>query len=493
MERNRQIVIDTQANLPEKGRKKRPLQNNKSRQSHATRSFFQKTQLAKVLLIVATLFAVTGCSLLAAPAAPPPPTLLPTAVPWQPDQFVTSTGAVVDPASDVVPAVDPLIENLIAAVSQQQLTAYVQTLQNFGTRNAFSPTDDPNFGIGATREWIYDEFTRVGNGRLRVERQTFPLVYGSSSAEQINVIATLPGKLDNNQVIVITAHYDNRPPDAEDGETLAPGANDNASGVALLLESARLLSAYEWNQTILFAALSAEEQGAIGSRALVQRLFLEGQDVIAAFNYDAVGGRQGIPQSVRLFAANVQESPSGEIARYYEYVGGLYLPLFPARVINSLDREGRFGDQQEFVKAGLPGIRIIESEEDPALVNSRKDRWELVDFRYLQQVTQLNTAVTASLAGGPARPALPLIETTGDPGAYRLRWPVDPQAAGYVISFRPIIQETYPPFRFVRAREAGDVILTGLDPAATYAVSMTAVDENGRPGPFTPEVIIEGK
>ncbi|HID50984.1 MAG TPA: M20/M25/M40 family metallo-hydrolase [Anaerolineae bacterium] len=463
-----------------------------TRMERIRRIFTDKQKGIVRLLFAVSLFAITGCSVLKAPETPPTPTLLPTAVPWQLDQPAPA-GTVVDPVSDVVPAVDPLIENLVNAVSQQQLMAYVQTLQSFGTRNSFSPTDDPNFGIGAAREWIFDEFTRVGNGRLQVERQPFPLVYGNSSAEQMNIIATLPGKANNNQAIVIMAHYDNRPPDAADGETLAPGANDNASGVALLLESARLLSAYEWNQTIIFVALAAEEQGAFGSRNFVQRTFLQGLDVIAAFNYDAVGGRQGIPQSVRLFAVNVQQSPSGEIARYYEYVGGLYLPMFPVRVINGLDREGRFGDQQEFVNAGLPGIRIIESEEDPDLVNSKRDRWELIDYNYLQQVTQLNVAVTATLAGGPTTPEIPLIEAADTPGAYRLRWPVDPQAAGYALSFRPIAQENYPLFRFVRAREAGDVLLTGLDPAVTYAVSMTALDENGRPGHFTPEVIIEGK
>ncbi|HGG05061.1 MAG TPA: M28 family peptidase, partial [Aliiroseovarius sp.] len=243
----------------------------------------------------------------------------------------------------------------------------------------------------------------------------------------------------------------------------------------------------------IFVALAAEEQGAVGSNTFVQRAFLQGLDIIAAFNYDAVGGRQGIPQSVRLFAPNLQQSPSGEIARYYEYVGGLYLPMFPVRVINALDREGRFGDQKEFVNAGLPGIRIIESEEDPSLVNSKKDRWELVDYNYLQQVTQLNVAVTATLAGGLTTPEIPLIEVADTPGAYRLRWPVDPQAAGYALSFRPINQAEYPLFHFVRARDAGDVVLTGLDSTTTYAVSMTALDENGRPGPFTPEVIIEGK
>lgn len=433
---------------------------------------------------------LAGCSLIEAPPRPAMPTPVPTAVPWDLSQFPANE-MVLDPVSDVVPQVDPQIAGLVDLVSQQQLMGYVQTMQSFGNRNVFSLTDDPNFGIGAARQWLVNEFERVGNGRLQVTVQEFPLFFNGLSTTPYNVVATLPGRVESKDLIVIVAHYDNRAPEPTDGETFAPGANDNGSGIALLLESARLLSAYEWNHTIVFLAAAAEEQGTFGSRHFVQTAFLDGMNIVAALNYDAVGGRDGIPEYARLFASNLLESPSGELGRYYEYVAGLYLPTFPVQVIDALDREGRWGDHREFVNAGMPGIRIIESIEDPDLVNSRQDTWERINYGYLQQVVQMNIAVVANLAGAPATPQTPVIQALDSPGDFWLRWPTDPNAAGYAISFRPIAVGSFPTFRFVRASQAGNVALTGLDPNTRYAVSVTALDENGRLGDFTPEVIIE--
>ncbi|WP_420629779.1 M28 family metallopeptidase [Candidatus Leptofilum sp.] len=433
---------------------------------------------------------LVGCGLVEAPETPPVPTPVATAVSWDVSQFPAGE-MVNDPVSDVVPKIDPQIAGLVDAVSQQQLMGYVQTMQSFGNRNVFSVTDDPNFGIGATRQWLVDEFVRVGNGRLEVTIQEFPLFYNGLSTTPANVVAALPGLNSNNDIIVIIAHYDNRAPEPTDGETYAPGANDNGSGIALLLESARLLSAYEWNQTIVFLAAAAEEQGTFGSRHFVQTAFLDGMNVIAAINYDAIGGRSGIPQYARLFAPNLRESPSGELARYYEYIVGLYLPTFPIQVIDALDREGRWGDHREFVNAGMPGIRVIESVEDPDLVNSRLDTWDRIDYSYLEQIVQMNIAVVANLAGAPPTPQTPIIQTLDSPGDFWLRWPTDQNAAGYAISFRPITEGSFTTFRFVRANEAGNVALTGLNPATRYAVSLTALDENGRLGDFTPEVIVE--
>lgn len=443
----------------------------------------------QLLFFLILALGLAGCGALEAPVHPPVPTPVATAVPWNGAQLPPGE-VVLDPVSDVVPEVDPQIANLIASVSQQQLMGYVQTMQSFGNRNVFSVIDDPAFGIGATRQWLVDEFTRVGNGRLQVAIQEFPLFYNGLTTTPYNVVATLPGQVGNNDLIVIMAHYDNRAPEPTDGETYAPGANDNGSGIALLLESARLLSAYEWNQTIVFLAAAAEEQGTFGSRHFVQTAFLNGQNIIAAINYDAVGGRPGIPQYARLFAPNLRESPSGELARYYEYIAGLYVPAFPLQIVDALDREGRWGDHREFVNAGMPGIRVIESVEDPDMVNSRTDTWDRIDYNYLQQMVQMNLAVVANLAGAPPTPQTPIIQALDSPGDFWLRWPTDPNAAGYAISFRPLAEGSFTTFRFVRANQAGNVALTGLDPTVTYAVSMTALDENGRLGDFTPEVII---
>ena len=191
---------------------------------------------------------------------------------------------VTDPVSDVVPTVDPAIESLITEVSQQQLMAYIRQLETFGTRNAFSDTQSETFGIGAARRWIFNEFVRVGNGRLTVEFQDFPLSYNGYTADQSNIVATLPGKGEGTGILVLMAHYDNRPPDVTDGFSRATGANDNGSGISLLIETARIMSSRDWNQTIVFLATSAEEQGAFGARYYAENAFLDGKNIISALN-----------------------------------------------------------------------------------------------------------------------------------------------------------------------------------------------------------------
>lgn len=433
---------------------------------------------------------LSACGLAELPEKRLVPTPLPTARPWE-INLAPSGKLVFDPISDVVPRVDTDIAGLVKAVSEQQLKGYVQTLESFGTRNIFSSQDDASFGVGAAQQWIYSEFSRVGNGRLQVEYQDFPVYYAGFNTGAKNVVATLPGTADSNDAIVMMAHYDTRPEDATDGESLAPGANDNGAGVALLLETARVMSSRQWQQDIIFVATAAEEQGTLGAKQFVQESFLGGTDVVAAINYDGIGGERGIPQSIRLFAPNLHQSPSGDLARYYDFVAGLYVPKFPIDVLDQLDRDGRYGDHREFVNVGIPGIRLTQSVENPDLLNSRRDTWQRVDYNYLQQVVQMNVAVVANLAGAPDTPEVPLIRAMTEPGNYQLNWTVDPQAAGYVIAFRPTSEGAYPTFKYVRALEAGNVALTGFNPDLRYAVSMSALDEYGRVSDFSDEVIIE--
>jgi Peptidase family M28 len=241
----------------------------------------------------------------------------------------------------------------------------------------------------------------------------------------------------------------------------------------------------------MFIAMAAEEQGTFGSRHFAQNAFLDNLNVLGVINYDAVGGRLGIPQLVRLFAENLRGSPSGEIGRYYEYIAGHYLPTFPVVILDALDREGRWGDHREFVQLGMPAVRVMESEEDPDLLNSNLDTWSLIDYAYHQKIVQLNVAFLANAAGAPPPPVQPTIVPFGDrPGTYLLTWPVEPGVAGYAISFRPVTSPSYEPFRFVRAENAGNVVLTGYDPNTTYAVSIAALSESGRLGLFTAETIV---
>ncbi len=464
------------------------------------------TSKRRLLRFAPLLVFLFSCALLA-----PPTLVIPTSIPPPPplpgsEQEVVEVSvegfippdpanAVTNPVSDVFPNVDPDIETLINAVSEQQLTAYVQQLEGFGTRNAFSPVNQDNFGVGAARRWIQQEMIRVGaasGGRLVVQNDPFLLDYEGFTAEQENIIATLPGTEPGAGVIVIMAHYDTRSVDETDGLTRAPGADDNASGVAMLIESVRLLSSRSWNQTIIFAALAAEEQGTHGSRDLVQQLIRDGRNVIAAINYDTIGGRPEIPRSVRLFAPDLGRSPSGALARYYNYMGRLYVPSFRIEIIDALDREGRWGDHREFVYAGMPGIRITESIENEDLINSKLDTWEKLDYSYLRQVTQLNISAVANMAGSPIPPAAPTVVKMATAGSFLLTWPRDPNAAGYAISFRETTSDirNYPSLRFVNNAEAGNVVLTGFDPSKSYIMSMAAIDSRGRMSMFSPEVLI---
>lgn len=443
-----------------------------------------------LLLVFASTIIGSGCSQFDQPDDIILSTPVATAPPLQ-EVLAKTQGVVVDPTGGLVPVVDRECETLVNAVSQQQLIGYVQRLEGFRTRNSFSETESIDFGIGAARRWIFDEFERVGGERLQVEFQDYPFNFQGESTTQRNVIATLPGRGDHPGVIVLMANYDTRAEELLDGTSFSPGADDNASGVANLLEAARLLSSGTWNQTIIFAALTAEEQGTYGSRYFVQDAVLDGMWIDAAINNDMIGGRLGIPQSVRLFADGPDTSNNRQLARYIDYLGGLYLPTFPIQTVNALDREGRWGDHREFVNAGIPAIRLIESEEDLDIQNSEFDRWDLIDYDYLQKVVQLNMATLCNMLAGPPPPAPPSVVPADEPGSFALTWQVSPSAAGYAISFRPIGEKRYPPFRFVRASEAGNVILTGFEPDVPYGVSLAALDENGRLGYFSPEIIVE--
>jgi hypothetical protein len=431
-----------------------------------------------------------ACALLEGPQRPVIPTAVATPLAVNIGGGIPSE-TVFDPVSSIVPSLDPDIVTLVNSVSQQQLMGYVQTLQSFGTRNAFSVTDSPDSGIGAARLWIFNEFMRVGNGRLRVDFDDFPMNFNDTITDQQNIVATLPGVTGSPDLVVIIAHYDSRPAGLTDGRSRAPGADDNASGVALLLETARLLSSRQWNQTIVMVAAAAEEQGSYGARHFVQDAILNNVNILVAINYDTIGGRIGIPQSVRLFAPDLAESNHGTLARYYDFVGEFYVPTFAVNIVNADDREGRFGDQREFARAGLPTIRLTESVEDPDLLNSPTDVWDLIDYGYLQKITQFNVAVLANAIGAPPMPIPPTIAPMANPGSFILTWVPDPRAAGYAISFRPLDSVEYAPFRFVNANQAGNIVLTGYDPNLTYAVSMAALDENGRISLFSPEFMIQ--
>jgi hypothetical protein len=391
----------------------------------------------------------------------------------------------------VVFGIDPDIEALMNAVSQQNLLAYVQTMESFRTRHTFSETQRDDIGIGAARRWIHDEFLRVNAGALQVTYDDFNNTFNGLTTSQRNVVATLPGVSDDPGIIILTAHYDSRTIDPVDGEGAAPGADDNASGVAMLIELARLMSSRPWNKTVMFVAFAAEEQGTFGSKHFVQDTLLGGRIFDAVLNNDVIGGRPGIPQSIRIFAPGSEVENSMQLARYIELVSGLYMPTFGVEINNALDREGRYSDHREFINAGVAGVRITESIEDTSVQHTGLDRSELIDYSYLRQVAMLNLVTAANLAGAPSTPPLPNIIAMETPGSYTLTWPTDPLVAAYAISFRPIGFPKYTaPFYYVGGAQAGNVSLGGLDPVVTYGVSLAALDSTGKISAFSPEVLV---
>lgn len=439
------------------------------------------------LLWVACLFLV-GCSLLQGPQ----PVILPTPLPSPPPLNLEQVSGelVIDPVSDIVPAVDRELQVLMNQVSRQTLIGYVQTLEGFQTRNTFSATDDPAVGIGAARLWILNEFVRVGNGRLVVQTNDFNITTDDGLTVQQNVLATLPGTSPHPGIVVLMAHYDSRTIDPFDGESFAPGANDNASGVAAMIEIARILSSREWNQTVVFAAFSAEEQGRRGSQAYVTERMLAGAQFDAALNNDIIGGRPGIPQSIRLFTPGPDTSPPRQLARYINYISGLYLPQFPITMEDGSDREGRFSDHITFLDVGVPAVRLTESLEDPDIQHNARDVSTLIDYDYLVKSTQLSFITIANMIGAPPPPPPPAWAPMADPGGYILTWTPNSLAAGYVISFRQAGDPNYPPFRFVAAQEAGNIAITGLDPDVSYLVSLASLSETGRMSLFSQEIIV---
>ena len=438
-----------------------------------------------------------ACNLLQGPQQPVIPTPPPYSTAVIPIADVEDTVVVLpedvvfDPVSNIVPSVDPVIGALLAEVSVQQLVSYVQTLESFGTRHTLSVTDRDDYGVGAARLWLYNEFLRVGNGRLQIEADSFPLTLNGITTEQQNIIATLPGNGSVPGAVVLVAHYDSRPSDVFDGTSRAPGANDNASGVAAMLEIARLLSSQEWNMDVIFIAFAAEEQGTHGSLNFVTDRLIDDLGITAVFDNDIIGGRPGIPQSIRVFSPGPDTSPTRQVVRFLDLIGGLYVPQFGVSIIDALDREGRYSDHFRFLDVGIPAMRLTESTEDRDRNHNALDTSDVLDYNYLRQVTALNLATIANIIGAPARPQPPTIAPLETPGQFLFSWTVDPSAAGYAISLRPVGKDDFAPFRFVTADEAGQVVITDLDPAMSYAVSIAAVAENGRLSLFSPEIILQ--
>jgi hypothetical protein len=342
----------------------------------------------------------------------------------------------------LIAASPPAPQALADDVSAQSLRAIVERLVSFGTRHTLSSQTDPKRGIGAALKWTEEEFRRYSSacgGCLQIERPS-DVVTGRrvpTPTRVTNVIAIQRGTTDPNRVIIITGHIDSRVSDVMDFTKDAPGANDDGSGTAAVIEAARVLSRHKFPATIVYAALSGEEQGLLGGRILADYAKAQGWQVEANLNNDIIGnscssdgkcddghvrvfsegprwqGREDLAARQRSLGGE-NDAPGRNLSRWLDELAddlGLGLDVRP---IWRNDRFGRGGDHTEFLNAGFPAVRLsvaIEDYEhqhqDLRVENGIKygDTIDEMDFDYLTKVTKLNVAALAGLALAPMPPA----------------------------------------------------------------------------------------
>ena len=366
----------------------------------------------------------------------------------------------------------PLLQSVADDVRADELRGTIAKLVGFGTRHTLSDTKSNTRGIGAARRWVKRRFEDIGrqcHGCLQVE-----MPEQSVSGERIpkpstivDVLAIQKGTGDPERVIVISGHIDSRVRDVMDATKNAPGADDDGSGTAAVLEAARVLSKHRYEATLVYAVLSGEEQGLYGGKLLAQYAREHHWRVEAALNNDIVGntlGTNGVKDTthVRVFSEGTRstetpeeatrrrynggevDSPSRNLARFIANLAGTYLKDFSVRMVYRTDRYSRGGDQVPMLAAGYPAVRFTEAienytreHEDVRVENGVHygDVLDAVDFAYLAQVARLNAIAMAALALAPPPPAQVKIEGAVSMDT-RVSWSAVPGAASYRVWWR---------------------------------------------------------
>jgi len=392
-------------------------------------------------------------------------------------------------AANAQVAGDKALHDIVADVSAGRIQQDIETLVSFGTRHTLSETRSDTRGIGAARRWIKAEFEEisaacggcleifyVGNFVMGTNRIPDPV-------QVVNVIALQRGSLDPDRIVLMSGDIDSRVSSAMNFTDESPGANDNASGMAGVLETARVLSQYQFNSTIAYVGLSGEEQGLHGGAILAEFATTNGWNLDAVLNNDMIGNSTGINgvtnnTTARVFSEGTRyleteaearqrrfqggevDSPSRNLARYIDELADLYIPNLDVMMIYRLDRFGRGGHHRPFNEAGFPAVRIMETNEnytqqhqDIRVENgiAYGDVIEHVDFDYAAKLTSLNAVTLASLAWAPAPPANATIRGQVSPDT-TLSWDPVPGATSYRLHWR---LTTSPTWDYVR--EVGDV------------------------------------
>lgn len=436
-----------------------------------------------------------------------------------PRQGARQASAPAAPIATPIPSnEDPRIHDLVAAVSADRIKADITTLVNFGTRHTLSDTLSNTRGIGAARRWIYNEFQKISKdcgGCLEV-RYISDIWKGSPNGRIkedvniVNVVAILRGKTEPNRYVVHTGDIDSRVTDVMNAKDDSPGANDNASGIAAILEAARVMSKYQPNASVAFVALSAEEQGLFGGEIVARVAKQEGWRIDAVINNDMVGNSRGIDgvhenTKARVFAPGLPpntsaaelrriftnggelDTPSRQLARYIDHVADRYFPNLDVEIIYRLDRYGRGGHHTPFFNEGAAAVRLMEAHEDYnkqhqdlRTENGIKygDVLEGVDFDYAAKITALDAAVLQSLAWAPAAPDSATITGAVRPSS-TLRWKASPSPD--VIGYR-VYWRKHSDVNWTRSRFVGNVTEFTLENVIidNYFFGVAAVGKNGQ-------------
>jgi hypothetical protein len=417
-------------------------------------------------------------------------------------------------------APDRQLRGVLHDIDPRRIEATVKRLVAFGTRHTLSRQDDPVRGIGAARDWIFEQlstYAAVSGGRMTVERQSFlqPVSPRIPAPTPItNVIATLRGDAAPGRIYVVTGHYDSRVTDVMDSTSDAPGADDDASGVAAVLELARVLATRHTEATIVFAAVAGEEQGLYGSDHMAQQFRNANADVQAMVSNDIIGtgdahdGTADDPHTVRLFVegvptsetpaqASVRQSvggendgPSRQLGRFVADVAANAQTGMSVRVIWRRDRYLRGSDHLSFLRRGYPAARLTEPRENFAHEHQDVrvqdgvqygDLIKFCDFGYIARVARVNAAVLWSLAQAPGTPKGVVIDTTGLTNSTTLRWTAgtDADLAGYEVLWR---ETTAPDWQHVLA--VGNVTTVAIDLSKDNVFfGVRAVDRDGHRSP----------
>ena len=408
---------------------------------------------------------------------------------------------------------------IIDSISPQKIEKSIQTLVNFGTRNTFSDTISNTQGIGAARRWIKSEFEAISNDCnqcLKVFYQKdFVTKEGNSrvphDAWVINVVAVQKGTKYPNRYIIMSGDIDSRAGDTMDFTTDAPGANDNASGMAGTMEAARVLSKYKFENSILYVGLSGEEQGLFGGAGLAKYAQEQGWDIIGILNNDMIGNIKGVDgvidnRSFRIFSEPVPPTEtererqmrrfyggevdgiSRQLARYVHKTVKTYMPEMNPMMIYRLDRFGRGGHHRPFNDLGYAGIRIMEAHEnytqqhqDIREENGIKygDVIEHVNFDYAKKLTAVNAINLASLAWAPPAPKNVAIGGIVEASA-KFQWDKVDGAVGYKIYWRDTTSPTWDHSRF--AGDVSEFVLNGIV-IDNYFFGIASVGKNGFESP----------